>query len=275
MRLHVSTRSTYRRCPSCDSDNRLQPSSRHSRSPWEIKTCARCAFTYLENAPAYEALAGQFAWEKTAAAEESRRRRARPLAKRLSNAFKGFRRRVLRRDKLFRLIRQHLAPGPCIDLGCGDGGVLARLPPTAVPYGIEISPALARAAGMRVRRQGGEVLCTNCLDGLQTLPKDFFSGSLLSAFLEHEARPTELLGELHRTLQPGGVAIVKVPNFGSLNRRVRGRAWCGFRFPDHVNYFTPASLAAMARRSGFVVKQCTFADRWPLSDNLWMVAAKV
>ncbi|MGH7947562.1 MAG: class I SAM-dependent methyltransferase [Opitutaceae bacterium] len=264
----------FRTCPACDADNRSQRAGPYGRDPWIIKTCVACDFTYLENAPADEAFAEDFAWEKTSAAEDRRRHRARPLAKRLSDVLKKLRRDLLRRDKLLRLIRRYLAPGPCVDLGCGSGGVLSRLPPAAIPYGIEISPVLAREADAVARARGGRVVQAGCIDGLRSWPADFFSGALLSAFLEHESRPRELLGELHRTLRPGAVAIIKVPNFGSLNRRVRSTAWCGFRFPDHMNYFTATSLAAMVRRSGFRVTQCAFADHFPLSDNLWMVVGK-
>jgi hypothetical protein len=30
-----------------------------------------------------------------------------------------------------------------------------------------------------------------------------------------------------------------------------GTKWCGWRFPDHVNYFTAASLRALAESVGF------------------------
>lgn len=86
--------------------------------------------------------------------------------------------------------------------------------------------------------------------------------------------PKPVLGELHRVLKPGGVAIIKVPNYGSINRRVMGAKWCGFRFPDHLNYFTPASLTAMVRDCGYRVRRFGILDRMPTSDNMWMIAEK-
>lgn len=260
-----------RPCPLCNADNRRQPAGVYSSGKWTVKTCPRCGLTYLENPPSYTALAGEFAWEKTSIAEEQRRREARPVSKRLSSAFKTFRKRILRRDKLLALIRQHVSAGPCIDLGCSAGGVLERLPASLTPFGIEISPVLAREADLVARSRGGHVVCASCVDGLPSFPDCFFSGALLSAFLEHESQPQQLLNALQRTLQPGAAVIVKVPNFGSINRRIRGGAWCGFRFPDHVSYFTSASLARMARNCGYHVVRCTIADQWPFSDNLWMV----
>ncbi len=75
-------------------------------------------------------------------------------------------------------------------------------------------------------------------------------------------------------LKPGGVAIIKVPNFASVNRRVMGSRWCGFRFPGHVNHFTPASLSTMVADAGLTPVGFDFFDRFPLSDNMWMVVRK-
>jgi SAM-dependent methyltransferase len=239
-----------------------------------VKSCPACAFTYLENPPAYAALEEDFAWEKTSAAEEARRVAARPLAKRLSYAFRRFRQKVLKRDKLFKLLNRHIPRGRVLDIGCGGGGVLARLPEQYEPHGVEISRALAARADALVRPRGGHVVQANAVDGVAAFSPNTLDGALLSAFLEHEAQPALLLRNLLRALRPGAPVLIKVPNYASLNRRVRGVQWCGFRFPDHVNYFTPATLARLAHDCGFRVAQCTLGDRWPLSDNLWMVLAK-
>ena len=68
--------------------------------------------------------------------------------------------------------------------------------------------------------------------------------------------------------------IVKVPNYASFNRRIRGRRWCGYRFPEHVNYFTPDTLTAMLEQCGFAIERCNLSDRFPLNDNLWVIARK-
>jgi SAM-dependent methyltransferase len=272
--MPAATESAIRLCPLCGADNRAQPPSRYSEAPWEIKTCAKCGFVYLENPPNYAELEENFAWEKTSAAEETRRNTARPLAKRLSRAFRHFRQRVLKRDKLPQLLTQHLPRGKVLDVGCGGGSVLRSLPERYEPHGIEISKALAAQADALARARGGRVVQASAVAGLAQFPAAAMDGALLSAFLEHEAQPAVLLRELHRVLRPGAPVIVKVPNYASVNRTVRGAKWCGFRHPDHVNYFTPASLASLARACGFGIARCTAGDRWPLSDNLWMVLEK-
>jgi hypothetical protein len=70
-----------------------------------------------------------------------------------------------------------------------------------------------------------------------------------------------------RVLAPGGSIYVRVPNYGSLNRRMLGAKWCGFRYPDHVNYFTTTSLGAMAGDCGLKLKLLN-PIRLPLDDNI-------
>ena len=273
--MPAATATALRDCPLCGADNHAQPASRYSQAPWELKTCAACRFVYLENPPGYTELEENFAWEKTSAAEEARRDAERPLAKRFSRAFRHFRQRVLKRDKLSTLLFQQLPRGKVLDIGCGGGGVLARLPTDRYqPHGIEISRALAAAANALAQARGGRVVQANAIAGLAQFAPDSLDVALLSGFLEHETQPALLLRELRRVLRPGAPVIVKVPNYGCLNRLVRGAKWCGFRHPDHVNYFTPRSLARLADDCGFRVARCTLGDRWPLSDNLWAVLQK-
>ena len=77
----------------------------------------------------------------------------------------------------------------------------------------------------------------------------------------------------HRALKDTGGVFIRVPNFGSLNRRIIGANWCGFRHPDHVNYFTLATLRESAQRAGFsthLVNRITL----PVDDNISVLLRK-
>jgi hypothetical protein len=65
-----------------------------------------------------------------------------------------------------------------------------------------------------------------------------------------------------------------VPNYGYLNRIVMGQKWGGFRYPDHVNYWTPETLIKIIRDTGFQIVRFKIWDRFPTSDNMWLVARK-
>lgn len=255
--------------------------------PWRLLQCLESGFVFLGNPPGYAALEDEYAWQRTSARAARARREAEPLLHAASAAYADSRRRALRRNKVARLCGALLAaageaPIRLLEPGCGDGQLLERvlaglprdLARRCVPRGIEISRELAGAAGARLARLGGSCTQGAALDGMAGLPAGQFDLILLASFLEHELHPLPVLRHCRRLLRDGGHAVVKVPNYACWNRRLRGARWCGFRWPDHVNYFTPRTLAAMAERAGFRVTRMKFRDRHPLSDSLYAVLCK-
>ena len=259
-----------RRCPLCDADDGAEL-PRYGEGIWRVMQCRACGFVYLGRAPDYAALFSAMAWEKTTVAEVARRAELRPISHRLSKMTRA-RMRLLPRKRMADFIARHARPGNVVDLGCGSG--VEALGPGYVPYGIEISGELAAQAQPKYAALGGVVVNRPSVEGLKQFPEGHFTGATLRSYLEHELHPRAVLGELHRTLAPGGVAVVKVPNYASLNRIVTGHKWCGFRYPDHVNYFTPKSLAAMGEACGYRVHSA-LTEHFPTSDNMYAVLRKL
>lgn len=250
-----------RSCPQGD-DGAARPLPHYSAGPWQIVECAGCGFVYLKNAPVYERLVSELAWEDTFIAEKQRRRTKHGVREALDDRLEWLRRRM-RRDRAL-IYSRLFAPGAVLDVGCGGGGAV---PEPFTPFGIEISQRLAERAHERMAPRGGRAICAPAIDGIREFPDGHFSGVILRSFLEHELQPKPVLKEVARVLQPGGAAFVRVPNFGSLNRRVMGASWCGFRLPDHVNYFTVGSLRRMAGEAGLAVSLLN-PLRLPLDDNI-------
>lgn len=150
---------------------------------------------------------------------------------------------------------------------------MANLPPCFTPFGIGICSEAAAAADRTFRARGGYAVNAPCVEGLRRFPEGFFTAASLRSYLEHEAEPLPVLKSLHRVLAPDGFAVVKVPNYGSLNRVLMGQRWCGFRYPDHLNYFTPKTLVALAAEAGFETG-FGLTGRLPTSDNMWAVLSK-
>jgi SAM-dependent methyltransferase len=261
-----------RECPLCGAEDPA-PRAGYGAGPWRLVHCRRCGFAYLDRAPDYAALHDVMAWERTGAAELERRAEIRPISFRVSRATR-LRMALLPRKQMPDLVARHARPGNVVDLGCGTAWHLTRLPPAFVPFGIEISAVAAAEANRALSERGGAAVTAPALFGLQRFPEGFFTAATLRSYLEHEMRPRAVLDELRRTLAPGGVAIVKVPNYGSLNRRLTGRKWCGFRYPDHLNYFTATTLRAMAEGCGYRVRFGP-SDRLPTSDNMYALLIKI
>ncbi len=261
-----------RDCPQCGRNNADQSANRYSHSVWKIRECADCGFVYIDQAPVYGALKSEMAWEKTTLVEEKRRADIRPISYRFSK-FTRARMHLFPRTKMPDLVHQYAQPGRVVDLGCGAGDQLRGLNEGYIPFGVEISAELAAAGNAYFGERGGQVICAPCLEGLRKVEDNFFSAATLRSYLEHESHPQEVLRELYRTLASDGVAIIKVPNYAAVNRMIMGSKWCGFRYPDHLNYFTPSSLRKMAENCGYLVKSA-FTQRLPTSDNMYAILEK-
>ena len=242
--------------------------------PSVVGRCTGCGMVYLSNPPPDAALAEEHAWEGSMDREKRARRRDEPVLHWLHDRLKPVKRRV-RVDRLSRLVAAYGFDGRVLDLGCGTGHrSVKKLPPTAVPFGIELEPGPCRKAAEAFAARGGVAHCAPVLEGLNRFDDGSIDAALAYAYLEHETRPGPVLRALSRVLVPDAPLIIKVPNYASVNRHLRGRRWCGYRLPDHVNYFTPRTLGMLLETSGFRVVRSGLFDHLPTSDNLWMVARR-
>ena len=266
----VGLRLIKRECPQCASS---QSSPRYSKGGYNVVTCDACGFTYLPvAADISHYVQGAGAWENSRVSNIQQRQSGMPLQMRLSLATR-FRTKFRKRNPVQYIERYFEANGDStlnvLDIGCGSGGHMMTLPPRFVPYGIELSRDLAATAQALFSQRGGSVVHAATVEGLSQFTQQSMDAIVMRSYLEHESDPLGVLKECAVLLKPKGVIVVKVPNYGSLNRRVMGIRWCGFRFPEHVNYFTPASLADMASLAGLKASY-RLLDRLPTSDNMWV-----
>lgn len=263
-----------RDCPMCGSSRDGAAETAYSVSPWPMRECPTCALVYLSVAPEYAELRETMAWEKSSVVEDQWRDRRRPILRKLSKATR-WRLQVMPRKSPAAILEKYLGGGNVVDVGCGDGKQLMELAPQFVPFGVEISRGLAARARERCAARGGDVINAPAMDGLAASPEGFFAGAILRSYLEHERDPVGVLRVLRARMAPGGIAVVKVPNYGCLNRKVLGHHWSGFRFPDHLNYFTPATLSDIAVRGGFRADFRGPTYKMPISDNMWALLLPV
>jgi len=243
--------------------------SDYCRDAWLIVSCDSCGFVYLRNPPDYAALKREFAWEVSFGAERKSRMDRASALRRWNHAFRHW--HVSRtRERRHRQLVDLLGPGKVLDVGCGPG---QRLRAPFIPYGIEISAALHAKADAHMRSLGGKCLHAAGAEGVWRFDEGMFDGVVMHSYLEHEFDPVKSLRGAHRALRPSGRVFVRVPNFGSLGRLARGREWCGFRYPDHVNYFTLSTLCAVAAKAGFTVRPLNRTRLW-VDDNIHALLVK-
>lgn len=155
------------------------------------------------------------------------------------------------------LLAEHLggARGKRIlDVGCGGGFFLdaCRRAGFAV-HGVEP----ARQAAAHARDVLGLAVTEGFLDDAAAAALPRFDAVHAAEVLEHLPDPAGMLRRIHGLLAPGGLLLVSLPNDGNPLQAAAERAlalspwWLAP--PHHLNYFTPASIAALLARQGFQV----------------------
>ncbi|GHB29492.1 hypothetical protein GCM10007094_17190 [Pseudovibrio japonicus] len=217
---------------------------------------------YLDEAPVYEELSVNLGWTKQVVKEKKRREKKMPMLLWLDKKTRW--RLHIAIDDSWDYIGERVRSGRVLDVGCGHG----RLGPEQfTPYGIEIEKHAAAIAHEAMAKRGGRVVHAPALEGLKEFSDEYFDGIIMRSFLEHEAKPREVLEQCYKKLKKGGVVYVKVPNFGTFNRLVMGVNWCGFRFPDHLNYFDVGRMRKLAEACNYKFQLKNIYSRM-INDNM-------
>lgn len=263
-----------RDCPLCGTSHQDTSPTKYGFEVWKMVTCNQCGFAYVIEAPVYQELKEDHAWEASYTSWGEGRKKRYPIKSALSKPITGLRKKIMRTKQIGPLVAQMVKSGKVIDIGCGVGNQLRMLQEGYIPCGIEIAAETAKRSNDYAQTKGGEVVCAPATEGLQSLEANSFAGVMMIAYLEHEAAPKPVMEGVYRVLEAGGMCIIKVPNFACLNRKVMGNSWCGFRFPDHLNYFTPKTLKRICTDAGLEIARCNFVDSFAVSDNMWLFARK-
>lgn len=210
---------------------------RTTEESFRLVRCRRCGLRYLNPRPAVESLDRYYPATYD------------PFARRgLSAGVKAwqYRRAV---DELWPLLAP---PARVLDLGCATGDLLQTVRERGNPnvLGIEPSP---HAAAVAHDRYGLDVRTGQLADA--AIPGASLDAVLMSHVIEHLPSPSRTLTEIARILRPGGTVVLWLPNADSLAARYWGDAWIGYDAPRHLYTFTPATLTALLRRTGFVVRE--------------------
>lgn len=153
-----------------------------------------------------------------------------------------------RREELLDEFAAYRETNRLLDVGCGVGFLLNQARARGwETCGTEFSNDAVEMCESNGHEMGYSPLSAD----------DFAAGSfdvvVYTEVIEHINNQVEEFEQVRRLLRPGGLLYVTTPNFDSLARRLLGPQWNIIDYPEHLAYFTPATLRHLFETSGFEV----------------------
>ncbi|MGE3182687.1 MAG: class I SAM-dependent methyltransferase [Phycisphaerae bacterium] len=228
--------------------------------------CTQCDLVYMPEIPSDASLETDYEWDESFARERFERWKKKPLMKLWTALVWTI--KPPREKRALRFIRRFATTGRMLDIGCGDGRLALRAKNSGfAPTGIELSEKMAAKARWRI---GNENVFCGRLTEFEAA-NGSFDVAVTVSYMEHEPDPAGVMMRTHALLRSGGICVHKVPNYDSKLRSMLGARWSGYRWPEHFQYYTPATLSRLMTDAGFEII-ATRANRY--SDNFWVVGQR-
>jgi len=216
-------------CPLCRSEV-FRPFERHRKH--HLVKCSSCSFVFITAIPSAEELHNLYC-DYSYGEDQF----VSPVTlKRYKEILEGF-----------EPYRKH---NRLLDVGCGNGQLLSVARQMGWEcLGLEVSPKAVEVC----RLQGLTVLEGTLAERIEQLPQCDVVVSV--EVLEHLNTPGKELAMMHDILRPGGLLYLTTPNFNGLLRLITGQDYALIGYPEHLCYFTPATLRLLVRNTGFELKK--------------------
>lgn len=137
-----------------------------------------------------------------------------------------------------------------LEVGCAYGFFLREAAAKFEVTGIEIAEVAVEAC-----KQAGlaRVYC-GTLDSVALDELGQFDIIVMLDVIEHLENPQCDMARLARMLRPGGVIVLSTGDFSAPVARLMQRRWRLMTPPQHLSFFTPKSIAGLARQNGLAVE---------------------
>lgn len=247
-------------CPLCHQDGSLRHEAVRDclfgvPGQWGIRTCSNpdCGLVWLDPKPVasdlHEAYATYYTHDEGDAGGDVGGSRGwrRLIVRKLERLWLGVLFLASARTQVEHMFLDDAAPGRLLEVGCGDGRLLARM--RRLGWKVAGQDLDAKAAE-QARRIHGVTVHVGDLASL-ALPAESYDAIVMNHVIEHAHDPAALLRECKRLLKPGGLFVATTPNPDSFGHKRFGAAWIGLDPPRHLHLFPLRTLAAIAGSAGF------------------------
>jgi SAM-dependent methyltransferase len=158
---------------------------------------------------------------------------------------------VLRREfsRSVDFIRRYRSGGKLLELGCAYGFFLMEAARYFEVAGIELAAEAAahgRRAGLNVLQGVADAATLQRIGQVDVI--------VLFDVIEHLPQPRETLALCRDHLNPGGIIVITTGDFGSAAARLTGARWRLMTPPQHLWFFTQASMHRISAALGLALE---------------------
>jgi SAM-dependent methyltransferase len=149
-----------------------------------------------------------------------------------------------------RFVQRFVPGGRLLDVGCAYGFFLQEAQKSFEVTGIEVSDAAAQHG-----RDRGLNIITGVADDATLSGVSEVDVVVMLDVIEHLPEPRETVAKLAAKLRPGGAMVITTGDFSTLMARLAGKRWRLMTPPQHLWFFTPASISGIATAAGLKVER--------------------
>ncbi len=138
---------------------------------------------------------------------------------------------------------------PILDIGSGSGDLIFNMADHGFTNLTGIDPFIESDSNY------GQVRL------LKRFPKDMtgsFALVMMHHAYEHVPDPIETMQSVYRLLQPGGVALIRIPVMGKYAWRTYGVHWAQLDAPRHLFIYSEKSMQILAENAGLKVEKIVY-----------------
>jgi SAM-dependent methyltransferase len=223
-------------CPICGPDP--AQTLRYDFAPYRAVSCSDCGLVFISPRLTESAILKLYSDQEYYVSEVSGQGYDEYLEVQ-HNWVRTFTRRLER-------IEKYQKPGKVLDIGCGPGFFLEAAQAKGYDvYGLDPSDYIVKVAGEKF----GEHIQKGVIE-TANYPADHFDLVVAFDTFEHIYHPLEWIAAARRVLRSpdpaagktGGLLAITTPDPTSLLAKASGKNWVSFKLPEHVFYWSPATI---------------------------------